>query len=92
MFVKMEKLNHMSLLDWEKLFENKISQIASTDDPAHDLNHFKRVVKVAKEICKQENGNLEIVVPAAWLHDFVIVPKDSSLRHQASRLWNVYKI
>jgi uncharacterized protein len=81
----MEKLL-MNLLDWEKQFEDKISQIASTDDPAHDLLHFKRVVRIAKEICKRESGNLEIVVPAAWLHDFVIVPKDSPLRHQASRL------
>ena len=33
---------------------------------------------LAKIICAKENGRLEIVVPAAWLHDFVIVPKDIS--------------
>lgn len=76
----------MSLIDWEKKFALKISQIATDEDPAHDLLHFKRVVKVAKEICLSEGGNEEIVIPAAWLHDFVIVPKDSPLRHQASRL------
>lgn len=72
--------------NWEELFENKISEIATVDDPAHDLLHFKRVVKVAKEICIKENGKMEVVVPAAWLHDFVIVPKDSPLRSQASRM------
>lgn len=76
----------MNIMGWEKQFEKKISQIASDDDPAQDILHFKRVVKVAKEICKREGGNPEIIIPAAWLHDFIIVPKDSPLRSQASRL------
>ncbi len=75
-----------SIHNWEQIFEKKISSIASTDDPAHDLLHFKRVVALAKIICAKENGRLEIVVPAAWLHDFVIVPKDSPLRSKASQL------
>jgi uncharacterized protein len=76
----------MKLNEWESQFESKISEIASSDDPAHDLLHFRRVVGLAKYLCKRENGNAEIVVPAAWLHDLVIVPKDSPLRNQASRL------
>lgn len=76
----------MKLSDWESQIESKISEIASSDDPAHDLLHFKRVVGLAKHLCEREKGNAEIVVPAAWLHDLVIVPKDSPLRSQASRL------
>lgn len=76
----------MISLDWEKQFENKILEIASLDDPSHDILHFRRVVRLAKKICRLEGGRFEIVVPAAWLHDFVIVPKDSVLRCQASRL------
>lgn len=72
--------------NWEQLFENKIASIASGDDPAHDLLHFKRVVGLAKMICTKEDGRPEVVIPAAWLHDFVIVPKDSPLRKQASKL------
>lgn len=72
--------------NWEQLFEQKIASIASVDDPAHDLLHFKRVVGLAKMICAKEGGRPEIVVPAAWLHDFVIVHKDSPLRKQASKL------
>lgn len=72
--------------DWEKLFEDKIRTVASSDDPAHDLNHFKRVVIMAKKLCIQEGAKLEVVVPAAWLHDLVIVPKNSPLRSQASKL------
>ena len=72
--------------NWEKIFEEKISSVATADDPAHDLSHFKRVVKLAKEICECENGDLNIVIPAAWLHDLIIVPKNSPLRSQASKL------
>lgn len=72
--------------NWETLFENKISIVATSDDPAHDLNHFKRVVTMAKKLCLLENANPDVVIPAAWLHDLVIVPKNSPLRSQASRL------
>lgn len=73
-------------LELEAQLEAKISTIATAEDPAHDLLHFKRVVKLAKELCFQEKGKLEVVLPAAWLHDFVIVPKNSPLRSRASRM------
>ena len=73
-------------LDIEIALEKKISQIASAEDPAHELLHFKRVVKVAKMICLKEKAKPEVVIPAAWLHDFVIIPKNDPRRSQASRL------
>lgn len=76
----------MNLQLWELQFQNRIKEVATSDDPAHDLLHFKRVVALAKKLCEKEQGRPEIVVPAAWLHDLVIVPKDSPLRSQASRL------
>lgn len=48
--------------------------------------HFKRVVKSAKALCAEENARIEIVLPAAWLHDFVIIPKNDPRRNMASRL------
>ncbi|WP_413291627.1 HD domain-containing protein [Bdellovibrio sp. HCB337] len=60
--------------------------IATAEDPAHDLLHFKRVVKTARNLCAQEKGRLEVVLPAAWLHDVVIIPKNDPRRSQASRL------
>jgi uncharacterized protein len=72
---------------WEELFEIKISEIsAEAKDPAHDLLHFKRVVKTAKKLYEIEGGVFEVVVPAAWLHDVVIIPKNDPRRSQASRL------
>lgn len=76
----------MELKDWEKQFEAKIAQVATAEDPAHDLLHFQRVVATAKKLCSAENANPWVVVPAAWLHDLVIVPKNDPRRSQASRL------
>ncbi len=81
-----DTFNAVDFSKFEKLFSARISQIASSVDPAHDVLHFKRVVATAKNLCAQENGKLEIVLPAAWLHDFVIIPKDDPRRKQASQL------
>jgi len=55
-------------------------------DPAHDFAHVNRVVSLAKMVATSEGADLDIVVPAAWLHDCVAVAKDSPNRNQASRL------
>lgn len=71
---------------YEEIFLQKIRTVASNDDPAHDLLHFKRVVRTAKVLCEEEGAKFEVVVPAAWLHDLVIVPKNDPRRKEASRL------
>ncbi len=73
------------LAGFEIQFEQYLLQHASPD-AAHDLAHIHRVVKNARQLAATEDADLMIVVPAAWLHDCVIVPKDSPLRKQASRL------
>lgn len=55
-------------------------------DVAHDLEHLRRVVHNAALLCAAEGAREEIVIPAAWLHDCVAVPKGSSHRLAASRL------
>lgn len=70
---------------WESLFEEKVRAL-SGDDPSHDLLHIKRVVKTAKHLAELEGGNLMIIIPAAWLHDIVRIPKDDPKRIFASRL------
>jgi len=59
---------------------------AQTGDAAHDLEHVRRVVRNARQLAAAEGAQLEIVLPAAWLHDCVSVPKDSAERSRASRL------
>jgi uncharacterized protein len=55
-------------------------------DVAHGLGHVRRVVMNAKRLAAAEGARPEVVVPAAWLHDCVTVPKDSPQRAAASRL------
>ncbi len=63
----------------------RLAQDAASD-PAHDLLHLERVVATARRIAASEGADLRIVVPAAWLHDYVNLRKDDPLRAQASRL------
>jgi uncharacterized protein len=60
--------------------------VAAGGDAAHDLEHIRRVVANARGLAAAEGARLEIVLPAAWLHDCVTVPKDSPQRTTASRL------
>jgi len=60
--------------------------VAGACDPAHDILHLERVAATAKRLCAAEGADPAIVIPAAWLHDYVVVAKDDPLRNQASRL------
>jgi uncharacterized protein len=71
---------------YEILFAEKINKVLGTTDPAHDLNHVMRVVKTAKALAISEGANLEVVIPAAWLHDLVNLSKDHPERSKASQL------
>jgi uncharacterized protein len=79
-------MKEVEMLDWEKRFEQKILDLDYGNDPAHDLAHFRRVVATAKRLAQEEDARLAVVIPAAWFHDFVNVPKNDPRRSQASRL------
>ena len=55
-------------------------------DAAHDVGHVRRVVRWAGTLATAESADLGVVLPAAWLHDCVVLPKDSPDRARASRL------
>lgn len=56
-------------------------------DTAHDIGHVERVWANAKTIATQEqNGDLPILIGAAYLHDLVSLPKDHPERHTSSAL------
>lgn len=59
---------------------------ARPGDAAHDLAHVRRVVAWAERLGRAEGADLRVVLPAAWLHDGVTVPKSSPDRARASRL------
>jgi uncharacterized protein len=68
---------------YESLFATFIKKEMQTD-LAHDFNHVLRVVKTAKQLSLLENAIIEIVVPAAWLHDCFSLPKNHSDRKSSS--------
>ena len=57
-----------------------------TADSAHDMAHVQRVVQMARRLAEAEGAGLAVVIPAAWLHDCVTLPKNAPTRHVASRL------
>jgi uncharacterized protein len=74
------------MTNFEKLFAEKIQQVLGYKDPAHDLAHVSRVVSTAKKLAEEEGANLDVVIPAAWLHDLVNLAKDHPDRKKASLL------
>lgn len=71
---------------WIDRFETKAAEIYPPTDPSHDLLHVKRVVAMARHLCAAEGADPMVVVPAAYFHDFISVPKNDPRRSQASRL------
>lgn len=59
---------------------------AAGSDGAHDLSHIERVVACAEKLARREGADLDIVLPAAWLHDVVLIDKRDPRRKQASTL------
>ncbi|PSW20681.1 HD domain-containing protein [Photobacterium sanctipauli] len=78
-------MTELELSQFEHQLQTFIRQQSITD-PAHDLSHIQRVVSAAKQFAHQEKAKLEVVVPAAWLHDCVTLPKNHPERHKASAL------
>ncbi|TOL99923.1 phosphohydrolase [Vibrio parahaemolyticus] len=74
-----------SLSQFEPLFLEFMQQEMQVD-AAHDIEHVKRVVKTAKQLCEEENADIAIVLPAAYLHDCFTYPKDHPNRKQSSAI------
>jgi uncharacterized protein len=72
---------------FENLFFDYMKQICDENpDPSHDILHVQRVVALAKKLGKEENAKLEVIVPAAYLHDCVYISKADARRSMASRI------
>ena len=71
---------------WQLPIVSWVSEQMQSADSGHGLDHVRRVVENAKRIGKTENAIVPVLLPAAWLHDCVIVAKNSPQRKMASRL------
>lgn len=72
--------------DWQALFDEKARELYPSSDPSHDILHIRRVVRTALKLAAEEGADVNVVLPAAYFHDFVNVPKDDPRRKQASTL------
>lgn len=70
---------------WQPRCETFLASRLADADPAHDLAHIRRVAASAERLAREEGARLDIVLPAAWLHDCVTVAKSSPGRNRASR-------
>lgn len=75
-----------SLQKWDALFAAKARELYPSSDPSHDFLHIRRVVTAAVKFAREEGADLNVVLPAAYFHDFVNVPKNDPRRAQASTL------
>lgn len=64
----------------------KVRELLKDADPAHDFLHVSRVTSLAAYIAGKEHADLGIVVPAALLHDIVVLPKNHPLSSKSSDL------
>lgn len=79
-------MNHVWNETWEAQVVNWAERSMADADSGHGMDHVKRVVVNAAQLAASEKANLDVVMPAAWLHDCVFIPKNSPLRSQASRI------
>jgi uncharacterized protein len=81
------RYNVMTYNQWEKRFRQFIyEECNAINDSAHDLTHIQRVVAAAKKIGTEEKADPKIYIPAAWLHDCVVLPKNHPDRSNASTI------
>lgn len=71
---------------WIGVFEQQARAFYPDSDPSHDMLHIRRVVNMARRIGAEEGADENIVIPAAYFHDCVNVPKNDPRRKEASRL------
>ena len=71
--------------EWEARILRFLAQ-QSGGDAGHGVVHLRRVVATALRLARAEGARVDVVWPAAWLHDCVHVAKDSPDRARASTL------
>ena len=72
--------------EWLAVFNNLASEAMKTADPGHGIDHVTRVVGNAESLGLLEKVDPFVVLPSAWLHDCILIAKNSLDRARASRL------
>jgi uncharacterized protein len=75
-----------TLLAWSELFLSYMRTLDDQFDMGHRVDHTLRVTKTAVEMAKREGAALNIVIPAALLHDTMPIGKFDKDRAISSAL------
>ena len=80
--------NSRTIREWEERLCAWYEMQGGLTDGSHDLGHFQRVWRLAREINDQEGGTADelVLLVSAYLHDLVALPKNHPDRSEASRL------
>jgi uncharacterized protein len=72
---------------WEIRFVQYYDAAGQLADGSHDLGHFQRVWRMARQINIEEGGSADemVLLAAAYFHDLVALPKNHPDRRDASR-------
>lgn len=54
-------------------------------DPSHDLEHAIRVLRNSEMIAREENADIDVIVPSALFHDLITYAKDDRRSENASK-------
>lgn len=60
-----------------------------SQDPSHDWAHIMRVARSCESIGKKEGAKLELLLPSAYMHDLINLPKNHPNRSEASTMTGV---
>jgi uncharacterized protein len=71
-------MQHINLDQIKKEYQN--------GDPSHDWSHVTRVVNMCHKLGAELGAEMKYLIPAAYLHDVVNVPKNHPDRHLASQM------
>lgn len=69
-----------------KLIELVRGRYENNGDPGHDFAHIRRVIATCRKIGIEVGADLNILLPAALLHDVINVPKNHPDRIKASEM------
>ncbi len=74
------------LSEWSSRCEDFMLSRDSLFDSGHRIDHVRRVLHNALTLASHEDAQIDIILPAVWLHDCVPVDKHSPKRSMASQL------
>jgi uncharacterized protein len=81
-------MENIKLEEWEERFAAFYASRGRLTDGSHDLGHFQRVWRMARDINRWEGAAADelVLLTSAYFHDLVSLPKNHPERGNASRL------